>query len=274
MRVLLRGQQRGGRWRMRVSFCFACVSALHVSLLLAEQQKRSYLRRCECFTLAPLPSDAGCIAHTRMWLKLEPPSDIESAPPFREKQEGGGCCGCWSWIEMMWGWLSKQDQIIHALTIKQQVKYSWKSSACWACSNTSIWDAHVFLCADGRARSVRVTPHLLQKHSKTHTRASHDIFARTPTHPKKVWSRACWWFVKQRLYMEAGQRSCGRVRGVSQCNSLWAPTPFRHAAWSSVTPPVRVSLCGNVLYDCFASCILWFDLKLTERTWRGRDCSP
>lgn len=51
---------------------------------------------------------------------------------------------------MMWEWLSKQDQIIHTLTIKQQVKYSWKSSACWACSNTSIQDAfdsHTFFFA-------------------------------------------------------------------------------------------------------------------------------
>lgn len=162
---------------------------------------------------------------------------------------------------MMWGWLSKQDQIIHTLTIKQQVKYSWKSSACWECSNNSIQDAFdsstfVFaLTAERGQWGSRLTSYK-NTAKATHVPLLTSLWGHQNTTKKIIllWFRASWWFVKQRLYMEAGQRSCGKVRGVSQCNSLRAPTPFRHAAWSSVTPLVRVSLCGNVLYDCFASC--------------------
>lgn len=60
---------------MCVSFCFACVSALHVSLLLAEQQKRFYLRSCVGHAGLHLRCSSQTLAAaecTRMWLKLDP----------------------------------------------------------------------------------------------------------------------------------------------------------------------------------------------------------
>lgn len=193
------------------------------------------------FTFVPLQSDAGCTQYTRTSFKFDPGRYLRSAAfkaavPVGKTRGGSRFCDCWSLIDMMWGCSSKQDRTFQrsrTLTIKQQVKYGFKSSTWWECwsAPSEKWD--VFISPGWRSLTLALFVSVFQVsegHFSVLAKTSKDMCLFKLYHKKwLLWFRASLCFIKlglHKIHLEAGQRSRGRVRGVSQCNSLLATTPF------------------------------------------------